>query len=149
MYVNRLAVGLAFLGASIVCGGAAAAELKVLSVEAMRPALQELVPAFEAASKNKLKVDYGTADTIEKKIDGDEEYDVVILDRPITTKLIGKAKLAGGLVKGLAKPQGGDLVYDASTTNFCQEPLAAKALVDFLAEPKAVEVYKTKGLQPG
>jgi hypothetical protein len=28
-------------------------------------------------------------------------------------------------------------------------PIAAKALIDFLADPKAAAVYKAKGLQPG
>ena len=148
MYASRWCVGLVFLAAAIAAGGAGAAELKVLSVDAMKPALQELAPAFETASKHKLKIDYATAEAIEKKIDGDEEYDVVIVDHAITSKLIAKAKIAGGLIKGLAK-KGPDLVYDVSTTNFSMEPLAAKALVDFLAEPKATEVYKAKGFQPG
>src|SRR5205085_4610556 len=123
------------------------AELKVLSVDGLQPALQELAPSFETASKNKLKIDYATSAAIEKKIDAEEEYDVVILDHDITSKLIGKAKLAGGLIKPVAK-KGADL-YDASTTNFSSEPLAAAALIDFLATPKAAEVYKAKSLQPG
>jgi hypothetical protein len=30
-----------------------------------------------------------------------------------------------------------------------EQSIAAKALIDFLANPKAVAVYKAKGLQPG
>jgi ABC-type molybdate transport system substrate-binding protein len=148
MNVRRLSAGLVFLAAAVVAGGAGAAELKVLSVDAMQPALQELAPAFEAASKNKLKIEYATAAAIEKKIVAEEEYDVVIVDKPITAKLGATAKIAAGLVKAVAK-KSPDLVYDASTTNWSQEPLAAKALVDFLAAPKAAEVFKAKGLQPG
>ena len=66
----------------------------------------------------------------------------------ITAKLIGAAKISGGLVKSLAK-QNPDKVYDAATTNWTEQPLAAKALINFLAAPKAAEVYKAKGLQPG
>jgi len=83
MTVGRVAAGLVFLAAATAAGGAGAAELKLISVEALKPALQELAPAFEAASKHKLKVDYGTADAVEKKI-ADEDYDVVILDAPAT-----------------------------------------------------------------
>ena len=148
MRVRRLTAGLVFLVAAVATANAGAAELKVLSVDAMRPALQQLAPAFEAATKNKLKIDYGTAAAVEKKITDEESYDVVIVDHSITAKLIGAAKIPGGLVKSLAK-QNPDKVYDAATTNWTEQPLAAKALIDFLAAPKAAEVYKAKGLQPG
>ena len=147
MHIGRMAVGFVFLAVG-AAGSAGAAELKVLSVDTMKPALQELAPAFETASKDKLKIDYASADAVEKKIDSEEEYDVVIVDHAITGKLIGKAKLAGGLVKWVAK-KSPDLVYDASTTNFSSQPLAAADLINFLATPKAAEVYKAKGLQPG
>ena len=68
MRVRRLTAGLVFLVAAVATANAGAAELKVLSVDAMRPALQQLAPAFEAATKNKLKIDYGTAAAVEKKI---------------------------------------------------------------------------------
>jgi len=42
------------LVASVLTTGANAAELKVLSAGAMRAALQELAPAFEATSGHKL-----------------------------------------------------------------------------------------------
>ena len=58
MIVMRLTAALLFLGA--IAGQAGAAEVKLLSVEAMKPALQELAPAFETASKHKLKIEYGT-----------------------------------------------------------------------------------------
>jgi len=131
-----------------MAGRAGAAELKPISVEAMKPALQELARAFEAASKHKLKVDYGTADAVEKKIvKDDEDYDVVILDKPRIDKLNGSAVIAGGSMKELAK-QGSDALI-AATPNATQEPLPAAALIDFLASAKAKEVYKAKGMQPG
>jgi hypothetical protein len=30
-----------------------------------------------------------------------------------------------------------------------EQPIAAKALIDFLGDPKTAPVYKAKGLQPG
>ena len=146
MTVGRLTAGLAFLAAAAMAGSAGAAELKLLSVEALKPALQELAPAFEAASKNKLKVDYGTADAVEKKI-ADEDYDVVILDKPRIDKLNGAAVIAGGSMKEVAK-HGSD-AYIAATPNATQEPLAAAAFIDFLAGAKAKDVLKAKGLTPG
>ena len=146
MILRRWTSGILFLVATVWATGAVATELKVLSVEAMQPALQQLAPAFETTSKNKLKIDYATTAAVEKKIVDEEEYDVVIVDKRITTKLGAAAKIATGSIRTLAK-QNADLVYDASSTNWCQEPGAAMALIDFLA--KSSEVYKAKGLQPG
>jgi len=148
MSVRRLTAGTLFLAAAVVAADAGAAELKVLSVEAMRPALQELAKEFEAASKHTLKIDYATAAAIEKKLADGEEYDIVIVDNAITKKLDAAARIAGGSTKVLAK-QSPDLSYDASTTNSTQQPFADKALIDFLGGPKAAEVYKAKGMQPG
>jgi ABC-type molybdate transport system substrate-binding protein len=148
MSLTRLTAAILFLAATVVAADAGAAELKVLSVEAMRPALQELAKEFEAASKHKLKIDYGTAAAVEKKITEEEDYDVVIVDNAITKKLDAAANIAGGSTEALAK-QGPDLTYVASTTNWTDQPLADKELINYLAAPKAAEVYKAKGMQPG
>jgi molybdate transport system substrate-binding protein len=48
-----------------------------------------------------------------------------------------------------AELQSPDLVYVAGAPYLSEQPIAAKALIDFLADPKAAAVYKAKGLQPG
>jgi molybdate transport system substrate-binding protein len=48
-----------------------------------------------------------------------------------------------------AELQSPDLVYIAGSPAVSEEPLAAKALIDFLAAPAAAPVYKAKGMQPG
>lgn len=146
--VRRLMASILFLAAAFPAAGAAAAELKVLSVEAMKPALQELAKSFEATSKDKLKIEYASAADVEKKITAEDEYDIVIVDKPITQKLYSAAKVAGGSTKALAK-KGADMVYEASITNWTQEPLPANEVIKFLATPKAAEVYKANGMQPG
>jgi molybdate transport system substrate-binding protein len=258
------AIGLLAGGLALVTGiwaaEAGAVELKVLSAGPMRAALQELAPAFEAASGNKLKIEYATAGDIEKKVAADDEIDVVILTKPRVDKLVSAAKIVGGstqtlgrgqiglaVKKGTAKPdissieaikkallntksvaypdpasgaatgpvlaqafekagiaselkpktrlidvsapqgprigeavargeaeiglevlsllmgiegieiagplpaefQGPDLVYVAGAPYVSEQPIAAKAFIDFLADPKAAAVYKAKGLQPG
>ncbi len=148
MSVRRLTGGILFLAAAVVAADAGAAELKVLSVEAMRPALQELAKEFEASSKHKLKIDYAPAADIEKKLTEEEEYDIVIVDDAITKKLASAAKIAGGSTETLAK-KSPDLSYDVSTTNWTQQPLPDKELIGFLTAPKAAAVYKSKGMQPG
>jgi molybdate transport system substrate-binding protein len=223
--------------------------------------LQELAPAFEAASGHKLKIEYATAGVVEQKIAAGDEIDVAILTKPRLDKLVREAKIVGGSVKTLARAQIGvavkkgatkpdissveafkrallnaksvayldpasgatsgqhlaqvfeklgisaelkpktrlvstsaaqgplrvgetvargeaeiglqpiselmevdgtdvvgplpaelqspDLVYDAGGTFFSEQPIPAKMLIDFLADPNAAAVYKAKGLQPG
>jgi molybdate transport system substrate-binding protein len=256
----RLLAGTFALATSVFAAEAGAVELKVLSAGAMRAALQELAPAFEAASGNKLKIEYATAGDIEKKVAADDEIDVVILTKPRVDKLVSAAKIVGGSTQTLARGQLGlavktgaakpdissveavkkalvnaksvayadpasgattgtflaqafeklgiaaelkpktqlvtgsagqgpsvgatvargeaeigmqpiaelkevqgidvvgplpaelqspDLIYVAGAPYVSEQPIAAKALIDFLADPKAAAVYKAKGLQPG
>jgi ABC-type molybdate transport system substrate-binding protein len=148
MIVARMSAGLLFLGAVAMATGAGAAELKLLSVEAMKPALQELASAFEADSKHKVKIEYAPPDAVEKKISGEHEYDVVILDKTRMDKLGRAAIVVGGSMKSVAK-QGADTVYVAATSNSTEEPVPAMGLINFLMGPKAAPVYKAKGLEPG
>src|SRR4029077_1782041 len=53
--------------------------------------------------------------------------------------------VVGPLPAELQRP---DLVYVAGAPYVSEQPIAAKTLIDFLADPKAA-VYKAKGLQPG
>ena len=258
--IRLLAGGLALVS-GIWAVEASSAELKVLSAGAMRATVQELAPAFEAASGNKLKIEYANVGDIEKKVSSGDEIDVAILTKPRVDKLVREAKIVGGstqtlaraqiglaVKKGAAKPdigsveafkkallnaksvayadpasgaasgqaaaqgfeklgvaaelkpktrlvsagtaQGGaevggsvargeaeigiqlisllmgvegidvvgplpaelqspDLVYVAGAPYLSEQPIAAKALIDFLADPNAATVYKAKGLQPG
>jgi molybdate transport system substrate-binding protein len=45
--------------------------------------------------------------------------------------------------------QSADLVYVAGSPATSEQPLPAKALIDFLAEPSAAPVYKANGMEPG
>jgi molybdate transport system substrate-binding protein len=53
--------------------------------------------------------------------------------------------IVGPLPNDLQSP---DLVYVAGSPMLSEQPVAAKALIDFLNGPKANEVYKSKGAQP-
>jgi molybdate transport system substrate-binding protein len=48
-----------------------------------------------------------------------------------------------------AELQSPDLIYVAGTPYVSEQPIAAKALIDYLGDPKAAAVYKAKGLKPG
>jgi molybdate transport system substrate-binding protein len=53
--------------------------------------------------------------------------------------------VVGPLPDDLQSP---DLVYVAGAPMLSEQPIPAKALIDFLNGPKAKEVYKSKGVQP-
>ncbi len=144
--VRLYAVVLALL-AGLSTGTAGAVELKVLSTEAMRPTLEELAPAFEAASKNKLVIAYATDADVEKKVASDETIDVAILTKPGADKLVKNAKMVGGTAEVVAKGSSPDLIYVVGSSFACEKPLAAKALIDFLTGPAAKKVFQAKGLQ--
>ena len=91
IHAFRLLAGTVALATSVFVAEASGAELKVLSAGAMRAALQELAPAFEAAFGNKLKIEYSTAGDIEKKVAAGDEIDVAILTKPRVDKLVSEA----------------------------------------------------------
>jgi molybdate transport system substrate-binding protein len=128
-------------------GSAAAAELKVLCADALRPAVQELAPAFEKSSGHKLSIQYDTAENIEKKVAAEDPIDVAILTKPQVDKLVRIAKLVGGSTANLAT-KGPDLVFVGAAPPYSEQALAAKAFIDFLAAPANKEVYKAKGFEP-
>lgn len=142
----RLLAVLALL-AGLFTGAAGAAELKVLSTEAMRATLQELAPAFEAASKHKLTIAYATDADVEKKVASDDTIDIAILSKAGADKLVKNARIVGGTAEVLARGSSPDLVYVVGSSFACEQPLAAKALIDFLTGPAAKKVYEAKGLK--
>ena len=105
IHTFRLLAGTFALATSVFVAEASGAELKVLSAGAMRAALQELAPAFEAASGNRLKIEYSTAGDIEKKVAAGDEIDVAILTKPRVDKLVSEAKIVGGSTQTLARAQ--------------------------------------------
>ena len=54
--------------------------------------------------------------------------------------------IVGPLPADLQSP---DLVYMAGSPAAAEQPLAAKALIDFLSAPSAAPVYKANGMEPG
>ena len=143
--IQLLAVALALL-TGLFAGAAGAAELKVLSTEAMRPILQELAPAFEAASKNKLVIAYASDADVAAKVASDESIDIAIMTKAPMDKLVNAARILTA-TKVLATGASPDLVYVVGSSFFTEQPLAATALVNFLGGPEAKKVYEAKGLK--
>jgi molybdate transport system substrate-binding protein len=87
-----------------VSGGVAhGAEIKVLSSNGVHSVMVELIPEFEKATGNKVKITYDTANLVLKRIKGGEKADLVIITRPTINQLIKDGKVAKGAGKDLAK----------------------------------------------
>jgi hypothetical protein len=61
--------------------GANAAEIKVLSAVAMKPALDDLAPEFERRTGHTVKMAYATAGIVRDRVRDGESLDVAILPR--------------------------------------------------------------------
>lgn len=114
---------------------ATAAEIKVLTVGAYKQVVLALQPDFEKQTGHKLTVDNGTTGELQKRVDGGEAFDIVVITPAVTDGFIASGKVAAGssvkvagvsigvMVKeGAAKP-------DISTVAaFKQALLAAKSV---------------------
>jgi molybdate transport system substrate-binding protein len=79
-----------------------AAELKVLTSVALTSVLDELAPAFEKATGDKLNVGYSLIADVRKRILDGEAADVIILSRPVMDELQRQDKFAANSVMNVA-----------------------------------------------
>ena len=73
-----------------------AAEIKLLCVVALGPALNELVPQFERTTGHKLAIQYGASPAFKQQIEAGETFDLAILTAPVINDLIKQDKVVGG-----------------------------------------------------
>lgn len=95
---------------------ASAAELKLLTAGAFKPAALELVPAFEKATGHKVTIENDTAGGLARRIAGGEYFDVVVLTPAILPPLLdskvvessvtplARVGIGVGIKQGAAKP---------------------------------------------
>src|ERR1700747_2502172 len=88
--------GLALLCCFAFPAGIHAAEIKVLSVNGVKLVLPDLVSNFEQGTGHKVTVSLGEAGILGKRIEDGEPFDVAILPRPATDRLVKQGKLASG-----------------------------------------------------
>jgi molybdate transport system substrate-binding protein len=82
---------------SLISGMAGAADLRLMSSNAMREALRELVPQFESASGHKVAMTFiGSADIMKRVRAGEGGVDVVILQASSVDELAADGKVVPG-----------------------------------------------------
>jgi molybdate transport system substrate-binding protein len=131
-----LLVGLAaVLMAAGAPGGAAAAEIKVLTAGAFKQVVLALVPDFERQTGHKVTVENDTVGALTKRIEGGEGFDVAVLTPAAISDLASKGKFVPGSGKNLARVGIGVVVKDgapkpdiSSVEAFKKALLAAKSV---------------------
>jgi molybdate transport system substrate-binding protein len=110
-------------------------EIKVLSTTAMKMVFEEIAPAFERESGNRLAVELGPSLRQEKRLGEGEAADVAIVTRGGAESLIASGKIAAGSLVDVARSSIGICVAKgaprpdiASADEFKRAMLAAKSV---------------------
>src|SRR6266478_1741830 len=79
MEIKTLVTAIAGIAALMTTASIRAAEIKVLASNGVKEALNELTPAFERATGNKLVITFGLAAALKRQIEAGEAFDLAIL----------------------------------------------------------------------
>jgi molybdate transport system substrate-binding protein len=103
--LTAAAVGFAMMLAAGT--SAPAAEIKVISSNALKTVLEELGPAFEKATEHKLVIQWGAAVPLKAEIEKGATFDLAVLTVAGIDDLIKQGKLAGATRANLANSGAG------------------------------------------
>jgi molybdate transport system substrate-binding protein len=120
---------------AVAAQAAHAAEIHVMSSNALKSVLQELAPQFEKATGHKVTTSFAPAADLKGRIDKGEAFDVAILTAPLIDELVKHSRVAAGTRSDLAKSLVGVAVRKgaprpdlSSPEAFKQALLAAKSI---------------------
>jgi molybdate transport system substrate-binding protein len=93
---KTLATVVAGIAVLLATASISAAEIKVLASNGVRASLEELAPAFERATGNKVVVTFGLAAALKRQIEGGEAFDLCILTGARIDDLAKQGKVDAG-----------------------------------------------------
>jgi molybdate transport system substrate-binding protein len=111
-FIVALGTTLGFLAAANFVD---AAELTVLSPQAMKPALSDLIPQFERMSGNKVSIYYSSTSALVKEIEDGKTADLAILYPNQIARLRDEGTIAGSTVTPIAKLAFGLIIRKGTT----------------------------------
>jgi ABC-type molybdate transport system substrate-binding protein len=162
----HLAAGAAALAILLLQDLAAdAAEIKVLSTNAITSVTDELYGQFERATGNKLTVRYEFGPVLNREIaSGGTVFDVAILSLDVaglvrqgkivegTRTVLGRTGIGVGVRKGAVGWLPAELqsyvIFTGGVSATAKEPETARTLLNFMTTPEAAATLKVKGLEP-
>src|SRR5215204_3838410 len=112
---NRLLMGVVMGAIGIMAQSATAAEIKVLTTGAFKQVVVALVPEFEKATGHKVVLDNGTVGELQKRVDGGETFDVLVLSPKGIEDYIKSGKIVAGSNANLAKVGVGVMVKEGAS----------------------------------
>jgi len=95
-------------------GTAGAAEIKVLTTGAFKQVVVALIPEFEKATGHRVALDNGTVGQLQKRVDGGETFDVLVLSPRGIEDYVKQGRIAAGSEARLAKVGVGVMVKEGA-----------------------------------
>jgi len=131
--MNKCCLAVATAAALTLASPVRAAEIKLLSTNALKSVVEELAPQFEKTTGNKLAITWGTAATLKVEIEKGAAVDVALLTDAGVDDLIKQGKLAArtpiaGSGIGVAIHKGAPKPDLSSTEGFKKMLLSAKSI---------------------
>ena len=103
MKIKSLVTATIGIAALLITPSVRAAEIKVLASNGVREAMNELAPAFERATGNKLVISFGLAAALKRQIEAGEAFDLAILPTAAIDDLIKQGKVDTGARAAIAR----------------------------------------------
>jgi molybdate transport system substrate-binding protein len=94
---------IAFIVPLMHAGTLQAAEIRVLASNGVKATLEELAPAFERQTGNKLTIKFGLAAALKRDIESGEPFDLAILTAAGIDDLVKQGKVDGGARAPIAR----------------------------------------------
>ena len=119
---------------ALTAGSAGAADLKLLTAGAYKPAALEIVADFEKKTGHKVTIDSGTTGTLQKRVAAGEYFDVVVMPPIPMAQFLGNridessAKELARAGVGMAIKQGASVPDISEPDGFKKALLAARAV---------------------
>ena len=143
---SRLVLLFAFWGLAIA---AAAAEVKVLSVEAFAPVVAAMAPVFEKRTGDKLVMVTDTDAGVAKRIRDGQDFDLAVLPHEVLEALGKEGVIYPGSIVSLAKAVTGTqngTVYAGALSDWASDSQSAMSLLILLASEETQAKLKGKGM---
>ena len=143
---SRLVLLFAFWGLAIA---AAAAEVKVLSVEAFAPVVAAMAPVFEKRTGDKLVMVTDTDAGVAKRIRDGQDFDLAVLPHEVLEALGKEGVIYPGSIVSLAKAVTGTqngTVYAGALSDWASDSQSAMSLLILLASEETQAKLNGKGM---
>ena len=108
-------VMLAAAAAVALACSAQAADLIVAATNAVKPALEDLVPVFERANGHKVSLKFGVAAVVKRDLEGGAPFDLAIITSGGIADLVKQGKITAGSETPIARSGIGMMVRSGAT----------------------------------